>query len=170
MITAEQLYDLARRTWANRIRSYHPNIDREDAIQDAVLRAWLKRDQFDPSKATATTFFSTVIRNEIHQHAKVARNNYYATGTATDDDLPDFDLVDGREMCPLMRLVLEEEQEQLQLAIDSLPPTTQTVIQLRINGSPLRDIAEEFGVSHQAISTRYERALTKIRDRIGCHD
>jgi len=74
MITAETLYEIADKVWRHRIQTYHRDIERADAIQEAVLRAWKNRDKFDPSKAKAVTFFSTVIRNEIHQHAKVSRN------------------------------------------------------------------------------------------------
>jgi len=171
MITAEQLYTWAARVWANRIRNFHPDIEREDAIQEAVLRAWLKRDKFDPAKAKAVTFFSTVMRNEIHQHAKVARNNRRTT--TTDLGAEDADTLQNIPcpLCdPLMQLLDEEERGELQRAIDSLPRTTQEVIELRINDTPLREIATMFGVSHQAITKRYSRAIDQIRDRIGCHD
>jgi len=171
MITTEELYVLARRVWANRIRNYHPDIEREDAIQEAVLRAWLNIDKFDPAKAKAVTFFSTVMRNEIHQHAKVARNNRRTT--TTDLLAEDVDTM-AHIRCPLpdplVQLMEQEERAVLQWAIDSLPRDTQSLIELRINNTPLREIATMFGVTHQAITKRYSRALDQIRDRIGCND
>lgn len=184
MITPQQLYEMAGQVWSKSIRNYHPDIVKEDAIQEAVLRAWQNRSKFDPNKAKAITFFSTVMRNEIHQHAKVRRNNYTALGVggdpfgsrslfavgvqsllddATDDRHKNF----AREPEPLQQLIEQEDREELQRAIDELPRDAQLLIELRMDDTPLRDIAAMFGVSHQAISARYSRALDQIRDTLG---
>lgn len=169
MITPQQLYDIADNVWHHRIRSYHPDIEKDDAIQEAVLRAWKNRERFDPTVAKEVTFFSTVMRREIHQHAKVARN--CRTQTVTDIMAEHLPTSQGSIYCddpdPLTVMIMEEDRNDLQQAIDGLSRERNAVIELRMNDIPIGEIAEMFGVSHQAISTRYLRALDQIRDTLG---
>lgn len=68
----EELYGLAKKVFREfRARALRYE---EDAIQDAVLRAWQVRDRYDPTRSAEVTFFSTVMRNEIREHLKLRRN------------------------------------------------------------------------------------------------
>lgn len=188
LITAEELYVLAKRVWSGSIRNYHQDIVKEDAIQDAVLRAWLVRDKFDPAKSKAVTFFSTVIRNEIHQHAKLRRNNYKALGTggdifgersmfvapgviqsdnddASDDTTRHKNYAPDRE--PLEQIIEDEDREELQRCIDRLPRRQAEVIEARLNDMPDVLLAQQLGISRQAVGARYSHALDNLRDMMG---
>ena len=71
--TVEFYYELAEKVWA-RFATRWREAEREDAIQQAVIRCWMQQHRYDPERTQPQTFFSTVIRNEIGQHVRVARN------------------------------------------------------------------------------------------------
>ena len=169
MITPTQLYDIADNVWQHRIRGHHPEIEKDDAIQEAVMRAWRNRSKFNPKVAKEVTFFSTVIRNEFHQHAKVARNRCSMTITDVMAEHLPFSQVGVYcdEPDPLTVMIQQEDRDDLQRAIDDLPRDAQLLIELRMEETTLRDIAELFGVSYKAISMRYSRAVDQLRATLG---
>src|SRR5690242_10795483 len=42
-------------------RRLAPHADPDDVVQDALARAWQKRQQFDPSKGTAVTWLLAIV-------------------------------------------------------------------------------------------------------------
>jgi RNA polymerase sigma factor (sigma-70 family) len=52
-----------------------PHADPDDIVQDALARAWVKRDQFDPDRGTATTWLLAIVADQARssRRARVRR-------------------------------------------------------------------------------------------------
>jgi RNA polymerase sigma-70 factor, ECF subfamily len=155
--------ELVRRTYAETYTlAYRLTGDEEDArdvVQDAYLRAFngLKRFRGD---AQFSTWLYRITANCASTHlGKRARRRHEELV----DDLP---LVDERvEIDPQARADATVLREELQAAIDDLPPKLRAVVVLRdIYDLPHDDIASELGISQSAAKVRLHRARRKLRE------
>jgi DNA-directed RNA polymerase specialized sigma24 family protein len=70
-MTAEQLYDLARKVWARNSWVW-PLLEQEEAEQQCVLRAWQKRGHLAPGRSEFS-FFWAVMKHELCAMARIRR-------------------------------------------------------------------------------------------------
>lgn len=56
-------------------RRLAPHADPDDVVQDALARAWIKRNQFDPARGTATTWLLAILADQARssRRARVRR-------------------------------------------------------------------------------------------------
>jgi RNA polymerase sigma-70 factor (ECF subfamily) len=68
-------------------RRLAPHTDPEDVVQDALARAWTKRDQFNPDRGTPTTWLLAIVADQ----ARASRRSRMRRLRVVDDhaELPD---------------------------------------------------------------------------------
>lgn len=91
-----------------------PRADAEDIVQDALARAWRKREQFDPDRGTATTWLLAITADQ----ARSARRAHDRRLRIVDDtaDVPDVGRADRLADLDLERAITTLGERQ-QLAV-----------------------------------------------------
>jgi RNA polymerase sigma factor (sigma-70 family) len=80
-------------------RRLAPHADPDDVVQDALTRAWEKRQQFDPARGTATTWLLAIVADQArasrrtrNRWLRVVDDTADVPETPTTDAGPDVDL------------------------------------------------------------------------------
>jgi RNA polymerase sigma factor (sigma-70 family) len=95
-------------------RRLAPNADPDDIVQDALTRAWQKRDQFDVDRGTATTWLLAILADQ----ARASRRTRNRWLRVVDDsaEIPDVATHDRGVDVDLERAIAELAERQ-QLAV-----------------------------------------------------
>lgn len=91
-----------------------PHADPDDIVQDALTRAWQKRDQFDADRGTATTWLLAILADQ----ARASRRTRNRWLRVVDDraEVPDLPTADRGADIDLERAIAELAERQ-QLAV-----------------------------------------------------
>jgi putative transcriptional regulator len=153
-----ELFDyFAPRVKSFLIRSGASNSMAEDCAQEVMATVWLKAHLFDPSRASVSTWIFTIARNKNIDALRKQRRPE-----------PE-DLTWGPESEPEAAdiLTLQQETEQLRLAMSALPDAQQALLQKAYFGDlSHREIAIETGLPLGTIKSRLRLALDKLRQNM----
>jgi RNA polymerase sigma factor (sigma-70 family) len=96
-------------------RRLAPHADPDDLVQDALTRAWQKRDQFDAARGTATTWLLAIVADQ----ARASRRTHNRWLRVVDDnaDVPDAPFEDRGADVDLERAIAKLAERQ-QLAVN----------------------------------------------------
>ena len=142
-------------------RSYE---DAEDAVQDALLRAFIHVRDFDGRSSFATW----LTRIAINSALMILRKKRASLEIATDcnDDFGEdglWSMTDHRPS-PERHYAQSEEESILKKAIQSLRPTLRVVVQIQqLQERPMREAAEAMGISSAAAKGRLFHARVALR-------
>lgn len=139
------------------------DIDVEDIVQEAFLKAWKHLARFDQSHSFKTWLF-TIAKNTLFDAIKKKRPlTFSELNTGQEDQEPlEIDIADER---PLPSELLEEKESQVRLEalLDQLSPPQKTVVTLHLfEDLTFREIGEVVGESMETVKTRYRRALAVL--------
>ena len=126
--------------------------DAEDLCADVFEKVQRKLPDFDPSKASLSTWIFTITRNTVIDHYRRSRPS-----EELDENLSDNIELDES-------LLNSETLHELASALRSLPEEMRDIIVLRYyDGKPLTEIAAMMGLSYGAVKLRHQSALVKLR-------
>ena len=156
--------------------------DAEDALQEALLRAWRSLSGFEGRSsvrswlyAIATNAALDVARQRARRELPVSFGPSGGAGVdpSQSDPLwlepyPDQWLADDRASSPEARY---EQRESVELAfviaLQYLPPLQRAVLLLReVAGFPTAEISRQLGASAAAVNSALQRARAAARDRL----
>ena len=147
---------------ARRITRSHE--DAEDAVQDALLNAFVHIGDFDGRSSLATW----LTRIAINSALMILRKNRAAPGITLESN-DDFSR-DGlwNEICdrapnPESRYAQREAQRILRKAVQRLRPTLRGVVQIQLQGRSMQEAAEAIGISLAAAKGRLFHAKAALR-------
>ena len=127
-------------------------MDAEDLCADVFEKVQRKLPDFDPSKASVSTWIFTITRNTVIDHYRRSRPS-----EELDENLSDNIELDES-------LLNSETLHELASALRSLPEEMRDIIVLRYyDGKPLTEIAAMMGLSYGAVKLRHQSALVKLR-------
>jgi len=132
----------------------------EDAVNELFLRLLENPCQLKEVKSIHVYLFRSVRNNCLNylEHKAVLRHFLETAFDSTDDT----QILD--EANPLSILISKETADNLEHAIESLPPKCREIfIQARFEGKSHKDIAEERGITVNTVNTQIARAMMKIR-------
>jgi RNA polymerase sigma factor (sigma-70 family) len=138
--------------------------DAEDAVQDALLRAFVHLADFDGRSSFATW----LTRIAINSALMILRKKRASPEIATDYN-EDFGPDGQRELAdhqpnPERRYAQYEEERMLEKAIQRLRPTLRIVVQIQhLQERSIRETAEAIGISLTAAKGRLFRAHLALR-------
>ena len=128
----------------------------EDVTAEIFLRAWDRRQSYDPRKGAPSTWLWAIARNLVTDWLRRRRpvQVELSADLATTDD-------------PLREVEGQDEWQRVQLALGSLKAIDQEIIALRFGaGHTNRAIAGLLGLSEANVAQRLRRALRKMRIRL----
>lgn len=142
--------------------------DCEDALQDGLLQAFRKLNQFEGRSQFATWLY-TIVRHAAGTHLRKAKcrpqsslDDILSSGGSTSDSLA----VDP-DRGPEGDFVYSERSRILRRAMQELPPKYKLVMQLcDVDGLGLADAAHNLGMSKSSIKTYLFRARRLVTKRI----
>lgn len=151
--------------FAPRIKAYLRRLGLDEAqaeelTQEVMLTVWQRAHQFDPKKASPSTWIFTIARNrriDAFRRAPQAefRPEEEAAGIAREE--PEF----AEREIALVR-------EKLEKAIDELPPEQAEVLRrFYMEGRTHGEIADALGLPLGTVKSRIRLALGKLREKFG---
>ena len=130
--------------------------DAEDICSDVFEKVQRKLPEFDPAKASVSTWIFTITRNTVIDHYRRSK-----PVEELDENLSDNAELDES-------LLNNETLSELSEALRALPEELRDIIVLRYyDGKPLTEVAEIMGLSYGAVKLRHQSALVKIRKAFG---
>lgn len=131
----------------------------EDLAQEAMLTVWRKASYFDPSKASASTWIFTIVRNlRIDGQRREKRAAVYASAMPEDSE---------PVVQPDESLLLVQRQARVREALKDLPPDQFDVVKLSfVEGKPHSDIAENLRIPLGTVKSRMRLAMVKLKNTL----
>ena len=140
-------------------RRLAPHADPEDIVQDALVRAWRKWDQFDPARGTASTWLLAITADR----ARDARRSRVRRLRAVDDaaELPDAAAPTGDAVGDL----------DLDRAIRALAQRQRLAVELHyFLGLSVEETAAVMGCATGTVKSTLHDARARLRHILGDHD
>ncbi len=153
-ITPEELYNVYREKVERYIRSHVRNEhDRADIVQQVFLNAISALKDYDPEKASISTWLYAITRNAVIDYYRSLEK----TPLSADDN--ELQLLSQEEK-PLS----EETLEALADALEQLPERERKIIVLRFYGGySAKETAEKLGLSYANVRFLQYNAIKKLR-------
>ena len=127
--------------------------DAEDLCADVFEKVQRKLAEFDPAKASVSTWIFTITRNTVIDHYRRSK-----PAEELDENLSDNLEIDES-------LLNTETLSELAGALRALPEELRDLIVLRYyDGKPLTEIAEMMQLSYGAVKLRHQNALMLLRE------
>ncbi len=127
--------------------------DAEDLCSDVFEKVQRKLPEFDPAKASVSTWIFTITRNTVI--------DYFRRTRPTEE--PDENLASDEEIDE--GLLTQETLSELAGALRKLPQEMQDIIVLMYyDGKPMTEIAMMMKLSYGAVKIRHQKALMLLRE------
>src|ERR1700751_664689 len=142
--------------------------DAEDALQEALLKAYVHIGGFEGRSAFSSWLTRIAINNALMLLRKRRSKPVY--GFETDPEADDFSLPEPAETSynPEESCIQNALENELARAIRYLSPSLRVVIELRSQeDASMAEIAKTLGISESAVKSRLARARLQIRKRLG---
>lgn len=132
----------------------------EEAVQEVFIRIW-KRKEFLHEVHNIEAYFNTVCRNLVYDRFRKARNDKHlleklkAAASEHPEQAPGADA----------QLLVKQQWELLQRALDTLPPQRRKVFELcKVQGLSYDEVCAELGITLPTAKEHVMRAKRDIRD------
>ena len=132
----------------------------EEAVQEAMLNVWRKAHQFDPAKASASTWIFAIARNtRIDLLRKTIRPEL---------DPKDPALVPDEPKQAFETVSAARDAERIRARVAALPTEQQEVLRLAFfEDIPHSEIAHRLDIPLGTVKSRIRLAVQRIRSEIG---
>ena len=132
----------------------------DEVIQETMVRIWRKAGQFDPARASASTWIFTIARN--------IRIDLIRKANRPEPDMNDPAFVPDPEPLPHDRLSREQEAGRLLDIVADLPAEQQEVLRLAFFEEKSHpEVAAELGIPLGTVKSRIRLAMKRIRNEFG---
>ena len=141
--------------------------DAEDAIQQAMLKAYAHIDQFHSKSRFSTWLLRITINEALGKLRKLrAENAHLSHGSVAGDGADPMEMIRAKDDArPEMLYVKQEKQRLLWEAIDSLRGTSRAVVWLLgLEERRTKETARILNLSEAAVKARFLRARRKLRE------
>jgi len=132
----------------------------EEVVQETMVKIWHKAGQFDPQKASASTWIYTIARNmRIDLLRKMNR---------PEPDMNDPAMTPDPDPMAYDVIALDQEAELMKKSLAALPEDQQRVLQLAyFEDKTHNEVAQELNVPLGTVKSRIRLALKRIRTELG---
>ncbi|MEM7475757.1 MAG: sigma-70 family RNA polymerase sigma factor [Planctomycetota bacterium] len=167
----EQHRPLLRRCIAARLNGkLRGRVDPSDVIQETYLEACRRLSEYlkNPSVSLLQWLLFLAEQNanlayRRHVLAKKRSTERETRMESEEDGAPSWSFISGGLTDPMVRLDRIDRKELLLRAVEMLSPTSQQIVRMRfLEGQKLAEIADELGMTVDAVSKRTMRSLLKL--------
>lgn len=153
----EALFRASSGELARYARRFGDAEDARDAVQDAFLSLWQRRDALDPDRSVRALLYAAV-RHRLLNHARdAARRRDLLTAMDTPDPPPALDA----------RLDADRVADLIRRRLAALPQRQREAFALsRFDGLSHAEIATVMGCSVKTVENHVGRALASLRDTL----
>ena len=146
----------------------------EDIVQDAMMKAWNSRKNFDPAQSFQTWMHSIMRRTAINEHRD--RNAKKRGGGLSiqsmdaavgGDESENLHGAIGSDLRRENKKSEDMDVEALRSAIPKLEGAQKRVVELFLEGNSLTEVARQLGISQAAVGQAMKRAHATLREMIG---
>jgi RNA polymerase sigma-70 factor, ECF subfamily len=131
--------------------------DAEDALQEAMVKAWNSAGRFQPARGTASAWLVSIARNTAIDRLRARRAP--ARDIDAMHDLPD------PAPSPESDALASDERRRIEACLGRLAPDRARAVRLAyIEGYTYDDLARRFDVPLNTIRTWLRRALIALRE------
>lgn len=151
------------------VKRYAWSLDREGMLQEASLAVLEGIQEFDETRGIPfLAYMKEKLRFTMYNKARKQRNTYSLNASAGEEENQDFlDLLPDENADPLGDILRKEKTSAIQSALDHLDPRQKQVILLHFfQGTSLKSIAEQQGVSYKTILRLKDKALSALEDSL----
>lgn len=135
----------------------------EEVVQETMVNVWNKASQFDPSRASVSTWVYTIARN--------MRIDMLRKANRPEPDMNDPAIVPDPEPHAADAISLEQEAVRLRSALENLPDEQRIVLQLAFYEEKAHaEIAEELGIPLGTVKSRIRLAMKRVRTEFGARE
>lgn len=132
----------------------------EEVVQETMVKVWHKAGQFDPERASASTWVFTIARNLRIDHLRKANR--------PEPDMNDPALVPDPEPHALDVISRKQNENRMKKALAGLPSEQQEVLQaVFFEEKPHAQVSAELGIPLGTVKSRIRLALKRIRSELG---
>ena len=132
----------------------------EEAVQEAMLNVWRKAAQFDPQKASSSTWIFAIARN--------TRIDLLRKSNRPALDPNDPALVPDPPKAAFDTVAAAEETDRIRERVAALPAEQQEVLRLAFfEELPHAEVARRLDIPLGTVKSRIRLALRRIRSEIG---
>lgn len=143
--------------------------DAADIAQDVFLRAWSGIRSFDTSKKFSTWIFEIAKNTSLNWLQKKRPHTFSALNSDEDGGMVE-QLEDGGAS-PEEILDFQLEWKKLENILGMLSPLARAVVLLRVGEElEFHEIAERMGESLDTVKSRYRRAISRLKEKLGVED
>ena len=131
----------------------------EEVLQEAMVNVWRKAGQFDPAKASASTWIFTIARNARIDHLRRASSRPY-------DDVEELEIASTERNAEDSTL-FGQQAGRIAEALVELPDDQREVIELAfLSDMPQVEIAAKLGLPLGTVKSRMRLAYGKLRIKL----
>lgn len=157
------------RSMAGRYANAYPFLNRDDLVQEGMIRASRSLAGHDPDRSPRQallrrclhTRFLDMVRSELGRTPGTARSNRFWRETRMDENIPDPCDVD-----PVREISIREIRDLVMESVGGLSETERSVVALTLEGHPDTYIADQVGCSAPRVSNARKDAVEKLRKRL----
>lgn len=132
----------------------------EEAVQEVFMRIW-KKKEFLHKVNNIEAYFNTICRNLIYDRFRKAKHDKNLLEKLKSAAKEHPDLVPGADT----ELLIKQQWELLQRAMDTLPPQRRKVFELcKVQGMSYDEVCAELGISLPTAKEHVKRARRNILD------
>lgn len=139
----------------------------EDVVQDVFLNVWLRREGLDKSLSIRGYLLRSVYNASLNV---IKRNNHlYAYNSTSRKEIEEMGYLhydpDANEV--IRRLYNQDLRDEIDKAIDSLPPKCRNVFLLSyIQNIPSKEISRQLNISVSTVENHIYSALKQLRKKL----
>lgn len=141
------------------------NVEVEDAMQNAYLKAFDKLYQFQGNSSFSTWLIRIGINEALARLGKKKKERMIYLYSADESPQSITQIPDG--MNPEKQIIRQESERLLERAIDHLPEKYRMVYILKeVQGLSNDEIAESLGITDDNVKVRFHRAKNLLKDSL----
>lgn len=138
------------------IQSHNPS---EEVVSDVFIKVWTGRKRLS-SIENVNHYMFRAVKNQALNHLEKRKLETVDLDQVKDNEIGDF-------IQPDLSVLKSELADQIQSAIESLPPRSKLIFGLiRIDGMKYKEVAEHLDLSVKTVENQMTIAIKKLREEL----
>jgi len=160
----DMLLDVVKKHTEERVGQINfAGVEKEDVVQEVLIKVYQNLNKFDKTKASARTFFSRVIDNKIRDCLRLSGTNTNLALVNAYSLIDDYQDIDTEETTNEIAVGTEDigySYVEFRSIVSEFSDIEKRVLKLKMSGYTLQEIADKLGYSKSRIG-QISREISK---------